>query len=42
MRYTIVDVMHNLFLGTGKHMFKVWLKLEVLTMDNLEEVEKRC
>ena len=27
VRYTVIDVMHNLFLGTGKHMFKVWLDL---------------
>ncbi len=25
MSYTVVDPMHNLFLGTGKHMFKVWI-----------------
>ena len=42
VRYTVVDVMHNLFLGTGKHVFKLWLKLEVLTLDNLEEVDRRC
>ena len=41
VRYTVVDVMHNVFLGTGKHMFKVWLKLEILTKNDLEEIEKR-
>lgn len=25
--YCVVGPMHNLFLGTGKHMMEVWLKL---------------
>ena len=42
VRFTIVDIMHNLFLGTGKHMFKTWLKLGILNMDDLEKIDKRC
>ena len=41
VRFTVVDVMHNVFLGTAKHMFKVWLQLELLTLANLEEIERR-
>ena len=40
VRFTIVDVMHNLFLGTGKHMFKLWLSLDLLTKENLSEMEE--
>lgn len=40
VRYTVIDIMHNMLLGTGKHMFKVWLKLEILNVRNLHEIEK--
>lgn len=40
VRFTVVDVMHNLFLGTGKHMFKLWLSLNLLTKENLLEMER--
>jgi hypothetical protein len=33
--------MHNLFLGTSKHIFKLWLKLEILNKKALETLEKR-
>ncbi len=32
-RFTVVDVMHNLFLGTGKRVFKLWLSLELLELE---------
>ena len=32
VRFTVVDVMHNVFLGTAKHMFKVWIQLELETL----------
>ena len=38
--YTVIDIMHNMLLGTGKHMFKVWLKLEILNVRNLEEINR--
>jgi len=41
VHFTIIDVMHNLFLGTAKHMFKVWLQLDLLTQKNLEQIEKK-
>lgn len=31
VRFTVVDVMHNLFLGTGKHMFQLWVKNDLLS-----------
>lgn len=41
VRFTVVDVMHNVFLGTSKHMFKVWLQLDLMTQENLEQVERK-
>ena len=26
VRFTVIDIMHNLFLGTGKRMFELWIK----------------
>lgn len=39
VRFTVVDVMHNLFLGTGKYMLKLWLSMELLTKENLQQIE---
>ena len=39
-RFNVVNVVHNLFLGTGKHMFKLWLSLNLLTKENLLEMER--
>ena len=36
---TAIDSMHNLFLGTGKHIFGVWVDLDILTKQNLKELE---
>ena len=41
IEYTVVDPMHNLFLGTGKHTFKVWLEKDLLTSEGLVEVDAR-
>ena len=41
VHFTIVDVMHNLFLGTGKHIFKLWLSLELLSKLDLANIESR-
>ena len=40
--YTAIDIMHNLFLGTGKHMFQVWLKVGVITVNDLHEIDRRA
>lgn len=39
VRYTVVDIMHNLFLGTGKHVFKQWVSLNLLARDHLIAIE---
>ena len=33
--------MHNLFLGTGKHVCSVWIETNTLTRQNLELIEQR-
>lgn len=35
VKFTVIDPMHNLFLGTGKHIFKVWVELGYLTSAEL-------
>ena len=39
IKFTVIDPMHNLFLGTGKHVFKVWVELECLTTTSLSDIE---
>ena len=33
--------MHNLFLGTAKHVFKLWTKKKLLTKKDLKVLEER-
>ncbi len=33
IKFTVID---NLFLGTGKHVFKVWVELEYLSVSDIE------
>ena len=35
LRFTPIDPMHNLYLGTGKHMFTVWIKNEIIKNNEL-------
>lgn len=32
--------MHNLFLGTGKHMISVWIEKNWISKDNFQEIQK--
>ena len=41
IKFTVIDSMHNLFLGTGKHVFKVWIETQVLTTEDLMQIEAR-
>ena len=38
-RMLCIDIMHNLFLGTGKHMISVWLEQQILTKDNFQIIQ---
>ena len=39
-RMLVVDPMHNLFLGSAKHMIKLWNSNDVLTSSNFECIQK--
>ena len=41
IRFCSIDPMHNLFLGTAKHVFKHWINDRILKKAELEELEKR-
>ena len=36
-----IDLMHNLFLGTAKHTFKVWIKNGILNDGKLNKIDER-
>ena len=42
VRFSAIDPMHNLFLGTGKHMMEVWLTSETLSTVALSGIEEKC
>lgn len=42
IRFTAIDPMHNLLLGTGKHCFKVWVAKGILTDTSLTEIDRRA
>ena len=41
IRFCTVDPMHNLFLGTSKHVFKLWDKQEIIGKKKMKLLEKR-
>ena len=41
IRFTAIDSMHNLFLGTAKHVFKLWVKRNLLTKKDLKMLEDK-
>ena len=40
IKHTIIDPMHNLFLGTAKHCLELWIKKERLTKSDIDTIEK--
>jgi len=41
IKFSAIDPMHNLFLGTAKHMFKVWIAKGFLTPHSLKLMEEK-
>ena len=41
-RMCIIDPMHNLLLGTGKHMVTIWKSLEILSDDDFDLIQIRA
>lgn len=39
IKFTAIDVMHNLFLGTGKHMLELWMNRNILCREDLLSIE---
>jgi len=39
--FTAIDSMHNLYLGSGKHVFNVWVDTDLLTKQKLATIEAR-
>ena len=40
LRFHVVDPMHNLLLGTGKHALSVWIKLEIIRPCQYDEIQQ--
>lgn len=41
VRFHIINPMHNLLLGTAKHVMKTWMKNEVIISQHLETIDER-
>ena len=39
IRFHVVDVMHAIFLGTTKHVFKTWLEVGVIDDHKLQNID---
>lgn len=39
IKFVAIDLMHNLFLGTGKHMFTTWLETGLISNENLINID---
>ena len=42
VRFTAIDTMHNFYLGTGKHTFKVWLSTNILSRQSLLDIDVKA
>ena len=41
VRFTIIDPMHNLYLGSGKHAFEVWIEKDLVTKKDFPKLEEK-
>jgi len=41
IRFVVIDPMHNLLLGTARHVFRLWTELGILTTKSLDELQAR-
>ena len=39
MTFTIIDCIHSLFLGTPKHLLRIWIDQDLLTKDDFAQME---
>ena len=40
IKMLVIDPMHNLFLGTGKHMVNLWLQLDLVTKQEFQSLQR--
>ena len=40
IKYSVVDPMHNLFLGTAKHVMRLWVERGIITKNDFSKIEK--
>src|SRR5258705_95133 len=40
VRFHVIDPMHNLFLGTAKHVFKMWMKHDYITKPQMAKIDE--
>ena len=41
IRFALIDPMHNLLLGTAKHVLKTWIEKGILSESDLQRLQKR-
>lgn len=41
VKHHVIDPMHNLFLGTAKRMFKLWIEKDILTKEKLNLLDSK-
>ena len=41
VRFTVIDIMHNLFLGTAKTIFHLWLDKGILSKESITQIERK-
>lgn len=41
IRFVVIDIMHNLFLGTSKHMLNVWKELNILNTKHFQLIQEK-
>ena len=41
VQFTIIDPMHNLYLGSGKHAFEVWFERDLITKKDFPRLEEK-
>ena len=41
IRFPTIDPMHNLLLGTAKHMVSLWIKSGILTQQKLDIIQEK-
>ena len=39
VEFTVIDIMRNMYLGTGKHLFQTWIDEKLLTNNQLTQVD---